>query len=318
MCTAALAAALTLGCPGAALAAHDLSIYKVEAQVTLDSDDISTNLSCHGDDLALDGMWRLDHADQDDDDNVLEALPRSVDVLEAYSIDGQSTYHYRFSKNAIGRAQLKVFVTCLGEKSDQGDSNHRHTFSLTGQKTAMHPAQTGTFDVDDFASATPGCDSGELLVQPGYKVVPTPDPDSPGVRLGRLFRSAPTDDSLRTWAWSFAFGPSTGDVSVYVNCLPIKIADVPGHKHKLVAKPWPTAPGPTTIPKRRYDIAQLVCGSQYKAVVAGFRFSPLNLTKFWFLGMEPQIKSRVFKFMNTHNMPHTATVQGMCLNYRTT
>ena len=54
--------------PASASAAHDLGIYKVEQQVDIASDMVTADLSCRDGDIALDGMWRIDHADYDEDD----------------------------------------------------------------------------------------------------------------------------------------------------------------------------------------------------------------------------------------------------------
>ena len=74
--------------PASAMAAHDLGIYKVEKHVDLDSDETIVDLSCYANDFALDGMWRIDHADQDEDDTHISFLGRAVDVEWAYPTDG--------------------------------------------------------------------------------------------------------------------------------------------------------------------------------------------------------------------------------------
>src|SRR4051794_34717246 len=104
---AAAFAALAILAPGSALASHDLSIYKAEAHLDLVADEGSTTVSCMPGDHALDGMWRVDHADQDDYVAPRDLIAGAVDVLAAYPTDDR-TYTFSFDKNAIGRVQVKA------------------------------------------------------------------------------------------------------------------------------------------------------------------------------------------------------------------
>src|SRR5688500_5555179 len=69
-----------IGMPSSALAgkSHHLSPYKVEEHVELEGEDGEYTLSCKNDDVAIDGMWRVDNVDQDNDwidpDPALEAF----------------------------------------------------------------------------------------------------------------------------------------------------------------------------------------------------------------------------------------------------
>ncbi len=51
--------------PATAFAGVDLKIYKQEAQVDLSADEATFSVNCQPGDHALDGMWRIDHVDQD-------------------------------------------------------------------------------------------------------------------------------------------------------------------------------------------------------------------------------------------------------------
>ncbi len=92
---------------GTAFASYDLQIYKAEKQVDLNSDDTTVKLSCNAGDYALDGMWRLDEVDQDNDSTFAEQMT-SIDVLQAENEEAagissdEGTYDFRFVKNAIG------------------------------------------------------------------------------------------------------------------------------------------------------------------------------------------------------------------------
>ena len=102
--------------PSSALAGHDLRIYKVEKQVDLNSDYNEDFVECLGNDYALDGMWRIDHVDYDEDEAWAD-LMTSTDVLKAERDDNDGgitdvgRYEFAFAKNALGRTQLKIFVT---------------------------------------------------------------------------------------------------------------------------------------------------------------------------------------------------------------
>ena len=70
--------------PSTAIAGHDLVMYKAEIQVDLVSDKQDHTVSCDVGDHVLDGMWRVDHADQDDYVAELPLIAGAVDVLQAY------------------------------------------------------------------------------------------------------------------------------------------------------------------------------------------------------------------------------------------
>src|SRR4051794_22791156 len=46
---------------------HLLGNYKVEKHIDLEGEEGTYTLSCNGTDIAVDGMWRIDNVDQDND-----------------------------------------------------------------------------------------------------------------------------------------------------------------------------------------------------------------------------------------------------------
>ncbi len=74
---ASLCAIFALSLGSTALAAHDVKIYKNEKHVDITSDYKTADVKCDGTDLAVDGMWRLDHIDQDEDAPLATDLPKS-------------------------------------------------------------------------------------------------------------------------------------------------------------------------------------------------------------------------------------------------
>lgn len=348
---AAFAGLLLIGLPSSSLAAHDLRIYKMEKQVVLDSDeDTNVNLPCLGTDRVLDGMWRIDHADLDEDQPAFgETIGTAVDVREAYS-DTASRYHFSFVKNAIYRVQLKVFVTCMGAKSENGGkTSHAHELTYVpasgapnSEATTIPAGSTGLKTVTKTCAASPK----SIIVAPGFKITPDADVDvdpddltNPPIGLGRIYRSILADTTssslANSWTWAFSLGNTSspnggGKIEVSWRCLNIRVDKLPGgasapDRHKLVKRVRSATP---SVGANAFANPTLSCGDAYKAVVAGFdildarvdgTLAPFSsgLWKTWYLGMDPRPKSRAYRFMST-STADTVTIAATCLNYRTT
>lgn len=334
------ALAVPLFLPGAALAAHDLRLYKVEKQVTIDSDGAVETVSCtSSNDYALDGMWRIDHVDYDED-VLFKDLIVSTDVLQAANASADpSRYDFAFTKNAIGRVQLKVFVTCL-ENRTASDASHTHGFNVSAQKV-IGPASLAAGDHDfgdyqdaagprqftvDQDTATPGmqpCLPNEVVVSPSFTVSPTSPatevPDEYGRPIASTLARLPAANgyaSRQTWRWKFRIAQPV-DVAVSVRCLKIKVtAAVPAgpSKHKLIVKRNKDATQP--FGANSVSEKSLICGAHYKAVVAGWELAAPDFT--WFLGMDPRIKSRAYRAFNSDSSAQNVNLTALCFNYRTT
>jgi hypothetical protein len=352
---AIFAGLLMIGLPSTSLAAHDLRIYKMEKQVVLDSDeDTDVNVECLGTDRALDGMWRIDHADLDEDMSAFETIATAVDVLEAWS-DTPSRYHFSFIKNAIYRVQLKVFITCIGAKTEEGGrTSHAHALTYGPGYPHPGPAQApytasagaaagGRVTTTQDCTAQPGpVPPGYkwMLITPGFKVVPTSS--TPLVGVGRLYRSILSDttssSAADSWTWAFATGTGTDSgaaITVSWRCLRIRIdrltdgTTISADRHKLVKKVRRSSPNPAPLGANGFTTANVNCGDSYKAVVAGFDIDDadtdptlnqnfgLGLWKIWYLGMDPRPKTRAYRFLNTGSAD-TVKLAATCLNYRTT
>lgn len=324
-----LAATFMVAIPGTAFAGHDLGIYKVEKHVDLDSDEQAVDISCNNGDYALDGMWRIDHADQDDDDLYVSSIGRAVDVLEAYPLDGPAagtnydSYHFLFEKNAIGRAQVKVFLTCIGKQTEQSDG-HSHLLDVVVQPTHTNLAGVGDYDTTNTA-----CPINSFIAQTGYSIAPSVTGPNPYV--GHLSESIPYANS-RGWTWKMDLSQEPAAVVTYYwSCVKRKLIAAGGENHKLVYKNQ--GPESNSIPGNKVTTKRLECKSAYKAVVAGFSFYPapssigfdpnpdfasFKVPKHWWLGMDPQPKNRDFKFLNSEAAPFNVDLRAICLNYRTT
>src|SRR5581483_5747390 len=119
---AAALAALAIA-PGSALAtgAHFLGMYKVEKHLDIQGEGGSYSISCNDpSDIAVDGMWRIDNVEQDNDYYYapLHNTPFWYDVnlavepVAAYS-SAKDTYTFKFLPQSGGDAQGKLFLTCL-------------------------------------------------------------------------------------------------------------------------------------------------------------------------------------------------------------
>jgi hypothetical protein len=346
---------LTLGlcllAPGSALAEHDLKIYKAEKQVDLTADDKAIDVSCLNGDHVLDGMWRIDHADFDDYKADLDNIRTAADVLEARATS-DDTYSFRFVKNAIGRVQLKIFVTCLGGTTVGGAHDHSFATSFvksngttqavtepnfehasSGTITGTGSATTPVVTTVDTTGAN--CPTNTILVSPGFNFGPITDPGPP-VDLAadspegnnRLYHSKGTN--LRNWTWKFDNSalPSawTTTVTTSWRCLKIKVPTAPsGEKHKLVAKYRTSVFNPSGSGTSE---GRLDCGDHYKAIVGGFGIDdPVGglyganneFDNVYYLGMDPRIKQRAYKFLNKHaSGSFTVDLAVACINYRTT
>lgn len=342
--------AATLMGPAAAFGAHDIYVYKLDKQVLVNQDEMSASLTCKRTvggtdyyDYAVDGMWRIDHADQDDPPQT-DADLASTEVTQAELNGDGSTYDFNFIKNANGDVQLKVFVTCLRMDTDTA-YGHSHPLELDGGiQTAAISGVTGP------SSASGSCPDDEVLISPGFRYTP----GTLGDPTGRELASYPLDPMTkaaryeRTWTFDMQAAGDTAYLSY--RCLKIKVgaATAGNSKHKLGVRFWGThwqpgappntngvsvftttlTPDPLTRPggEGRYDEVQSICGDHSKGLVSawwqgdggGFPSDAGdNKDEVTYLGQDPRLKSRSFRFL-TEVSGHQVTTGLLCFNNRTT
>ena len=328
-----LVVSLAVALPGVA-AAHDLDIYKDEKDVVIKGDGRTVTLGCDAGDYALDGTWRIEHGDQDDDDLALSSIGRAVDVLEAYP-SAVDTYTFKFAKNVLGRAQVKVFVTCL-DKQTKEDDGHKHTLNIAEAAGYTRAAPYVDSSGDGVNDDTDLCGTKRTVVSTGFRLSDNLDSDSDLIPYnGHVLTSRPTTPTVSSgqttaisgWEWSFNLtqAPNT-DITYYASCLSRKVpaAGSDSETHKLTFK----LQGSTeSAPASKASTSRFTCGAHYKAIVAGFKMetltsfteNSLTLKNPMFLGMTPQPKSRDYKFLNTTaNAVNDIKLAAICLNYRTT
>jgi hypothetical protein len=286
--------------PATASAAHrhNLKLYKVERQVSMSTNDAFADAACDPGDYALDGMWRVDSVDG--------APLTSVGVAEIRGDAADpATYRFHFTKSVPGQAQLKVFVTCMGGKTTDG----KHDWTISPQRTASFgPAGPGV----GYGWQPTACASGQIAVAPGFVFT-----SGSGHAVGSRAPLSNEFDPLRNWSFAFLLdGPSTWTTSL--RCLSLTSTVNGGHSHKIqvttVNDPgtWDTiGPGETTE-------LRVNCGEHAKGMVGGIDTSGAYVAQDWFLGMDPRIKQRAFKFFNSGATPMQVWAGLTCFNDRTT
>jgi hypothetical protein len=279
-------AVLAVAMPTAAADAkpsHFPRLYKVEQHVDLEGEDGFYDLSCKGTDIAIDGMYRIDAVDQDNEFTRLELL-NSVWQVASYPLS-DTDWRFRFTPTLGGDVQVKLWLTCLGRQTEP--NNHQHQWFLTQQQVpAPYPAvPAGPFEIDHGAG---DCAAGEIPVQTGWQLT------APAGGELHPYRSWPTAN-LRNWHWGVLLG-QVSDVVLYRSCLSLKSTATNGHRHRLVTTFKPGFGGSLRlIPAidNRTD-ETLDCGEHYKGMHGSWWINdPFHL---WWFGMEPRIKSRTFWF----------------------
>src|SRR3954453_3627414 len=157
--------AFALALPASAHAggAHLLRLYKVEKHVDLEGD-AQYNLKCLNGDYAVDGMWRVDQVDQDND------LPGNIkEYVAVYAAfpdsSDKSEYHFTLENLAGGDSQVKLFLPCLGKTTEP--DGYVNSFNLSSRKSDSHSGGPGL----GFGFMPPGqeCGNGEIAVAPGFE-----------------------------------------------------------------------------------------------------------------------------------------------------
>ena len=284
--------ALAFVLPASALASptHFVKVYKVEKQLDLDGHGYAhDHVYCNPGDYAVDGMWRVDNVDQANPQIGVFGDMRDISVTRSYSDLQQggdrTKWHFEIKNHADGRAQLKLFATCLGGKTVE--NSHQHWIKIRPKKT------TAWFPGGDFSSPALGCIPGkEVAVGPGFKLLSGGDVWEKS--------SYPGNPLSSSWNWNFVVSsPSAIEVSVL--CLRKQTGWKWHHRHnlKIWLKPgwWPN--GARTLTKNSVQELRVSCYDGYRAMVGAFGVAPSYHGYIHFLGMDPRPKTRAFKFWNT-------------------
>lgn len=319
------------GLPSPALAgkSHHLKLYKVEQHVDVEGD-LTYTVSCMPGDIATDGMWRIDDVSQDNEFDILGQWTQTIAVKATGVAGNARDYEFQFLPIAGGDVQVKLWVTCLG--NPVGSGTHAHAFTTRRilatptALTAPTPAQAYTVGPGAGTNATGSgtlgdCPVGDYVpIAPGFDMTATDG-------YGYVQRSwdATTNTGIdAAWSWRFnvvsaSAAPATDNFQVVLSyrCLKRKSANNTGppaaHAHRIIQQ-YKTKTG-LNHPKRTFQTHQVNCGEQYKGMV-GMWDSSSNFL--YFLGMDPRIKTRAFKFVNLDTADHTVDLKLSCFKDRTT
>jgi hypothetical protein len=306
-----MAAAVVLGLaalPASASAVtatkHHLDMYKAEQHVTLPEFDTNTyTVSCPNGDIAADGMWRIDEVGPynpqlADDDELPWTIATGVSVIAAYP-SGNSTYTFTFQNNTSDNAQLKLWVTCLGSQTSA--DTHQHPLVTTGFTAPNHVDNAG---LQSYAHANT-CGAGDIVISPGFRI------NAGDARIVGSFGS----NNLQDWTWKFRVNAPNTNIDVFARCLKGFTDYFNGapknHRHKIYAYF-------TTAPVQHFDKGngvwehQISCRDDQKGLVGGFDVS--GDPSWYWLGMDPRIKTRAFK---TYGTGAGGSYSVICVNDRT-
>jgi hypothetical protein len=323
LCLAGLTALALFAFTSTALAGgkgHFPVMYKVEKQVDVEGDDTVVSLSCDGNDIAIDGMWRIDEVNQDNDFGPLD-IRTAIWVRYSESDNADpSQWNFDFVNTTAGNGNIHIFLTCLGKKTTQ-TSGHTHDWNIgPKQTTSVGPAAAGTL----LNANASGCNAGtQLAVAPGFNF-------TAGSGRPYLWRPTSTSPPFNAWRQGFYVTSAGTALDATVRCLDIKSSGPssgPGHTHSIVYKFKQASPTPT-IPAGQTQEKQAICGELYKAMLGAYDFgdpgtSPGdfngNEPYLWFFGMDPRPKTRAFSFYNSDPLnPHPVDIGALCWHVRTT
>jgi hypothetical protein len=156
-------------------------------------------------------------------------------------------------------------------------------------------------------SSTPcNATSTSIVVQPGFAIT------SGDADLTRFEGSPPSD---KVWNWTFdnELGDAgTGDFtySTTYACLDLRssvASSGPSHRHRII-KQHANKFAPPNILTNRVSEVQAMCGELYKGMLGGWNYHS-HKDDLYFLGMDPRIKIRAFKFISRNGYgPTTSSI----------
>jgi hypothetical protein len=312
----ALLAFATAAAPaGAGGRSHLLGIYKIDVPIEIEGEDGTYTASCRTGDIALDGMWRIDDIDQDNDykpnpppgfgttgDAKWDVLESVLPVASfASAID---TYTFMFLPVGGGDIRAHLFLTCLSQPTTQ-TAGHSHTWAVAAQ-----PPQAVAVAAGATSTSTAACASGQMAIANGFDW-------SAGAARGNISKRWPTSPAVRGWDWTF-YADGAGTVNVSWSCLRLSTnpAGATPHVHRMVKL---LVTDGKVVRRDSTGTYELACGQLYKAGLGAWDFGAnFQHTRLWFLGMDPRPKLRAYKFLNADGVNRNADVADVCIKERTT
>lgn len=322
-----------LAIPSSALAgkSHHLKLYKVEKHIDVEGD-LEYTVSCKPGDIATDGMWRVDDVSQDNEFDSLGQWTQTVATKSTTVAGNTEDYVFAFLPIAGGDVQVKLWVTCLENPAGPG-GNHGHPFltkrvsgtsapqlAPNGSVTyTMYPDATG--NVTGTPAPAGGCPTGQWVpIAPGFDMTAA---GHQGYGYLQENWHAPAAANIG-WKWRFNVvaadnPPATENfrADLSFRCLKLKSDPNTGpspapHSHRIIQQ-YKSKMNINHV-FRSFDTHQQHCGEHYKGMVGMWNSHHNDL---YYLGMDPRIKSRAFKFVNVGLADHTLDIKLSCFKDRT-
>jgi hypothetical protein len=301
---------------------HEIYMYKVEKHVDISGDfpekELHEHVYCNPGDIALDGMWRVDSVEQANPPETF-GDERDVYVSSSYVDDIDRTeWHFRISNHADGKAQVKLFATCI-----RGSVENAHLHSHSVRVSNRFDYDPGLLPVGDYSfNHTATCAADEVVVAPGFQVV-SPPSASPYDKI-RVYRSWPSPDA-RSWRWAFLVEDPNVYVRLSFKCLRLTTGAANGHAHQI-PRTW-RSNGTNgvfhNIAPMGFEEIRVNCDDgpdgahfqDYKAMVGAWWINDPHHV--WFMGMDPRPKQRSFKFYWDGAGDNGVYVGALCVRART-
>lgn len=289
---------------------HAVDVYKKEAWLALDGEypdsERAATISCHDGDYALDGMWLVDAYETPNPDDGVAGDERDVRVEASYSDAADpERWNFRFANLGTGRAQLKLFVTCLNSRSGMG-SGHRHDLVVTDR-----PPSTNVL-LHELLPTRPmdPCQPDELAVAPGFDFTSS---------SAQLLRSWPSTASTGDENWFWQFDVPWWDIveaTFYLRCLAPRTLPAAGHVHALDLS-WIKETGidSSQLPAGDDVHYDLRAGPHRDAVVGALQLSPFGFGTTTYLGADARGRRRTFTFWTL--APDNISLGVLTLGHRT-
>ncbi len=249
---------------------HQLTIDKAEQYLTLQAGETRTqDLTCADNGFMSDGSAEIMHVDQG------AGSPADV-VVNRASTQAPGTYRFTLVNTTTGRAQVKIFGTCLPHDTEV-TNGHRHGLDVGAPVTLA----TGALTVGRHVFTVP-VSSGHRAIAPGIEV-------TSGV--ARLVGSEPT-----AGGWQFTvevLTPAQATLSIRELADHVLTNGSPLHTHLLTFQHVVTH---VSVPPGE-SVQRVTCPTGFKGVVATYDLPPGVVL----LGHEPQPINRDFRILNTTN-----------------
>jgi hypothetical protein len=266
---------------------HDLDTYKREAWFEIKAGaHLHEHLYCDTGDYALDGMWKIDA--HDGDDRVVKAFRSFADPSDV------AKWHYELGNPGPGRAQVKLFVTCLDDQTGDRDGHH-HDLTITDAPGSGVPM---AFPGATIFGSHLNCAAGQIPVAPGFKFDPGLAPGVLPVSHGAIYGSYLTIPV--GWLWRFAPATDPGQVAVYLRCIDptTSSAGSPAHTHGIDADLLPGTGGQVEILSAAESIDRTISSRAHdEGNVGGFQITNYTITAY--LGQDARGQVRTTRFWAT-------------------